>query len=63
MPLDPKTRQAALTLNESPSEKEGKFLMRPDKKAIAPTLNESPSEKEGKSGYRLPSRLSPGFPQ
>ena len=49
MPLDPKTRQAALTLNESPSEKEGKFLMRPDKKAIAPTLNESPSEKEGKS--------------
>ena len=36
-------------LNESPSEKEGKFLMRPDKKAIAPTLNESPSEKEGKS--------------
>ena len=48
MPLDPKTRQAALTLNESPSEKEGKFLMRPDKKAIAPTLNESPSEKEGK---------------
>ena len=25
MPLDPKTRQAALTLNESPSEKEGKL--------------------------------------
>ena len=37
------------SLNESPSEKEGKWLRQ---KAISPSplsLNESPSEKEGKS--------------
>ena len=36
-----------MSLNESPSEKEGKFV--PKKmQADASTLNESPSEKEGK---------------
>ena len=37
------------SLNESPSEKEGK-LNRRDGVGQAMTLNESPSEKEGKSG-------------
>ena len=38
------------TLNESPSEKEGKSGKLGDKIASHSTLNESPSEKEGKSG-------------
>ena len=35
-------------LNESPSEKEGKFYPRRYRAAGRSTLNESPSEKEGK---------------
>ena len=38
----------SLSLNESPSEKEGKFLSVRVLLAILDTLNESPSEKEGK---------------
>ena len=41
---------ANLTLNESPSEKEGKSEKCRLGRAILDTLNESPSEKEGKSG-------------
>ena len=37
-------------LNESPSEKEGKFLGHRRSVRILSSLNESPSEKEGKSG-------------
>ena len=36
------------TLNESPSEKEGKFWARLARTAKCISLNESPSEKEGK---------------
>ena len=36
-------------LNESPSEKEGKFVQDGDFKVSGVSLNESPSEKEGKS--------------
>ena len=40
-----------LRLNESPSEKEGKFGFTGDKcHKLLVSLNESPSEKEGKSG-------------
>ena len=39
---------ANLTLNESPSEKEGKSTSSRDSGAGAASLNESPSEKEGK---------------
>ena len=44
------------TLNESPSEKEGKFLCHVHSIQAIDTLNESPSEKEGKlrgSPHRL----------
>ena len=37
------------SLNESPSEKEGKFGTYAPRKTQKPSLNESPSEKEGKS--------------
>ena len=41
---------AQLTLNESPSEKEGKWrISHPVRLVLRSTLNESPSEKEGKS--------------
>ncbi len=40
---------AASTLNESPSEKEGKLGCRKRLTVDPKTLNESPSEKEGKS--------------
>ena len=40
---------ASLTLNESPSEKEGKYGKGLSKRRLRWTLNESPSEKEGKS--------------
>ena len=40
---------ANLTLNESPSEKEGKYERHSDMPPLRGTLNESPSEKEGKS--------------
>ena len=36
------------SLNESPSEKEGKLSTKATPDGTAPTLNESPSEKEGK---------------
>ena len=36
------------TLNESPSEKEGKYNPQNVNEDKRPTLNESPSEKEGK---------------
>ena len=47
-------------LNESPSEKEGKFLGDKHRVAIeVETLNESPSEKEGKCRWReLPNLYS-----
>ena len=35
-------------LNESPSEKEGKYVLQVKLMPCAQTLNESPSEKEGK---------------
>ena len=38
-----------LSLNESPSEKEGKSHPRTPSLPCSQTLNESPSEKEGKS--------------
>ena len=46
-------RQAAhrvwrVTLNESPSEKEGKCVRRTREFGVCIALNESPSEKEGK---------------
>ena len=41
-------------LNESPSEKEGKFRhARPRDPDSCPGLNESPSEKEGKSPHQV----------
>ena len=43
-------RAAGLGLNESPSEKEGKFPGSPEFYLIPRGLNESPSEKEGKFG-------------
>ena len=53
----------AWTLNESPSEKEGKFRER-GVILIFTALNESPSEKEGKSKLRPKrSRLSTMTPQ
>ncbi len=50
-------------LNESPSEKEGKFLKFLAGKQETKALNESPSEKEGKS--RTPGKWSLGmsYPQ
>ena len=59
MPLDPKTRQAALTLNESPSEKEGKSRQEIFHHRVTGALNESPSEKEGKCSYMLAYRPYP----
>ena len=40
-------------LNESPSEKEGKFCAAEVRQAQGQRLNESPSEKEGKLGSGL----------
>ena len=46
-----------MTLNESPSEKEGKSEdMKGDTKSLLKALNESPSEKEGKCPQRPASR-------
>ena len=42
-------REHRNTLNESPSEKEGKFRKSVRKQTSWHSLNESPSEKEGKS--------------
>ena len=38
-------------LNESPSQKEGKYLTVAEAAALARGLNESPSQKEGKCGW------------
>ena len=43
----------AQTLNESPSEKEGKFWHEFARKGQKKSLNESPSEKEGKFTFSL----------
>ena len=52
----------ASALNESPSEKEGKFCHCLAFYSEEVALNESPSEKEGKSRtYGLPSRPSPAL--
>ena len=42
-------RSALPSLNESPSEKEGKFAIGFEEQHFFLPLNESPSEKEGKS--------------
>ena len=42
-------RQSSSRLNESPSEKEGKFYSEAIRRFAQARLNESPSEKEGKS--------------
>ena len=41
-------QNADKTLNESPSEKEGKSVLDDGKVILSESLNESPSEKEGK---------------
>ena len=54
MPLSVNPHCRTLTLNESPSEKEGKFSVRGCVwLRVRPTLNESPSEKEGKLYYLM----------
>ena len=45
-------RSALPSLNESPSEKEGKFAIGFEEQHFFLPLNESPSEKEGKSRGR-----------
>ena len=45
-----KPDSALVTLNESPSEKEGKSCTKIHECSPRDSLNESPSEKEGKSG-------------
>ena len=47
--LHTSTARHSLSLNESPSEKEGKSRTQSDRCTASTTLNESPSEKEGKS--------------
>ena len=51
-----------VSLNESPSEKEGKCLQRRLHRLRQNPLNESPSEKEGKS-VRGPQAVFLEFPQ
>ena len=51
MTLSDFMRLTILTLNESPSEKEGKCNPHKRQSPRADTLNESPSEKEGKSAF------------
>ena len=48
MPLSVNPHCRTLTLNESPSEKEGKSKRRDRNRTARRPLNESPSEKEGK---------------
>ena len=51
---------SAWSLNESPSEKEGKFTLTSHRLRLRRTLNESPSEKEGKSPQSMhPSERTP----
>ena len=45
-----------MRLNESPSEKEGKYAPVITARNTTPSLNESPSEKEGKYQLRTPLR-------
>ena len=52
MTLSDFMRLTILTLNESPSEKEGKCNPHKRQSPRADTLNESPSEKEGKFSLR-----------
>ena len=59
----PKPTPASTTLNESPSEKEGKLVQDGDFKVSGVTLNESPSEKEGKSSAFSPVRSRSIDPQ
>ena len=47
------THKFSLTLNESPSEKEGKFPGADTESVAQAPLNESPSEKEGKCPVRV----------
>ena len=51
------SRTDHLSLNESPSEKEGKYPASITRTGWAFSLNESPSEKEGKSGLLSHSSL------
>ena len=48
-----RTAYATTSLNESPSEKEGKSHRQSNLRPHRRSLNESPSEKEGKSGNLL----------
>ena len=57
------TSASAQGLNESPSEKEGKYSFETMADFEAFALNESPSEKEGKSTLSSPSRGTAGVPQ
>ena len=50
---DSARRGTVISLNESPSEKEGKFRPSVVCEVSVTTLNESPSEKEGKSGSHV----------
>ena len=54
---------ASLALNESPSEKEGKFLHGVGSACSYCSLNESPSEKEGKFFQPKVLRLTCSTPQ
>ena len=47
--LEALTLRLLFSLNESPSEKEGKCVRRTREFGVCVGLNESPSEKEGKS--------------
>ena len=51
------------TLNESPSEKEGKLPARAPGESRLDSLNESPSEKEGKWSGNLPADCRHRRPQ
>ena len=51
------------TLNESPSEKEGKYHHSPPTRQQCDPLNESPSEKEGKYAQLSVHHLLRGDPQ
>ena len=53
-------RQSSSRLNESPSEKEGKFYSEAIRRFVQARLNESPSEKEGKLLFQL-LQLQRGF--
>ena len=60
-------RRATITLssalNESPSEKEGKFMEASAPWVVSLPLNESPSEKEGKSNSSNGTKSNSGTPQ